>query len=93
MTKKKGTKEGESTIEGLKSAIDGAGSREHKVSENKESKNGEKSVKVKEVGESDKKEDTKQVGVNKTPTTHGKGGQFVDIGGGIKVPLSEIDQN
>lgn len=63
-------------------------------SENKVSKKSEKDVKVEEEVESFEEETTETKKEKEyTPVPSGKGGQFVDIGGGIKVLASEIDQN
>ncbi len=60
---------------------------------NKESEKDTKDVKV-ELTESPGVEeiDSKSEKKDKeyTPVPHGVGGQFVDIGGGVKVPASEI---
>lgn len=66
-----------------------------KIVKNKESETKEKSDKVHKV-EKDLEEvhiqpEPKQKDYTKVPK--GVGGQFVDIGGGVKVPASEVKSN
>lgn len=61
-----------------------------KVPKNKESENKEKDAKVEKVDES-KKDVKVKPKKEYTPVPHGTGGQFVDIGGGVKVSASEVE--
>lgn len=63
-------------------------------SETKESKNIEKGVNIEDSTKLEEKESRVLAKKEKeyTQAPNGTGGQFVEIGGGIKVPVSEIDQ-